>query len=42
MPYADQAPLFIKRKMRPSLLTAADIQANLEKAYHPGQELQAP
>jgi acyl-homoserine-lactone acylase len=40
--YDDQAPLFIKRKMRPSLLTAAAIQENLEKAYHPGQEMQAP
>jgi acyl-homoserine lactone acylase PvdQ len=40
--YDDQAPLFIKRKMRPSLLTAAAIQENLEKAYHPGQEMPAP
>jgi acyl-homoserine-lactone acylase len=40
--YDDQAALFIKRKMRPPLLTAAAIQENLEKTYHPGQEMQAP
>jgi acyl-homoserine-lactone acylase len=36
--YDDQAPLFVKRQMRPSLLTASAIRDNLETAYHPGEE----
>lgn len=36
--YDDQAPLFVRREMRPSLLTDAAIQRHLEVAYHPGEE----
>ena len=36
--YNDQAPLFVRRQMRPSLLSLEDINAHLEKAYHPGEE----
>jgi penicillin amidase/acyl-homoserine-lactone acylase len=34
--YADQAPLFVQRRLKPSLRTEAEIRANLERAYHPG------
>jgi len=36
--YNDQAPLFVKRQMRPSLLTASAIEKNLARAYRPGEE----
>jgi len=36
--YDDQAPLFVKRKLRKSLLTEEDIRSKLEKAYHPGEQ----
>ena len=39
--YDDQAPLFVKRKLRPSLLSPEAIEAHLERAYHPGEELEA-
>ena len=35
--YADQAPLFAEEKMKPTLLTEADIKAHLEREYRPGQ-----
>ena len=36
--YADQAPLFAKRQMKPVWMDEADIRANLEREYSPGQE----
>ncbi|MFQ5399819.1 MAG: acylase [Anaerolineae bacterium] len=36
--YADQAPLFVKRQLRPIWLDEADIRAHLERAYRPGSE----
>ena len=36
--YDDQAPLFVRRQLRPSLLTEKAIGENLERAYHPGEE----
>jgi acyl-homoserine-lactone acylase len=36
--YADQAPLFVQQKLRPSLRTEAEIRAKLEREYHPGAE----
>ena len=36
--YDDQAPLFVKRQMRPSLLTPQAIKENLARTYHPGEE----
>jgi len=37
--YADQVPLFVQRKLKPVWLDEADIQANLEREYRPGEEL---
>jgi hypothetical protein len=39
--YDDQAPLFVRRELRPSLLTPEAIGANLERAYRPGEEKRA-
>ena len=36
--YADQAPIFVQRKLTPVWFTEADILANLEEAYEPGME----
>ena len=36
--YADQAPLFIQRELKPVWLNEADIRANLEQSYRPGEE----
>jgi acyl-homoserine-lactone acylase len=36
--YADQAPLFVERKLKDVWLDEADIRAHLERAYRPGQE----
>ncbi len=36
--YADQVPLFVKRKMKDVLLEKEDILENLERAYRPGEE----
>ncbi|MEO1083343.1 MAG: acylase [Acidobacteriota bacterium] len=34
--YADQAPLFVERRLKPVWLDEADIRANLEREYSPG------
>ena len=36
--YADQAPLFAQRQLKPVWMDEADIRANLERAYRPGDE----
>jgi penicillin amidase/acyl-homoserine-lactone acylase len=36
--YDDQAPLFVRREMRKSLLTKEEIMAAARKSYHPGEE----
>lgn len=36
--YADQVPLFINRKTKPVWFDEADIRANLEREYRPGEE----
>jgi penicillin amidase/acyl-homoserine-lactone acylase len=36
--YADQARLFVKREMKPVWLDEADIRANLESEYSPGDD----
>ncbi|MCC6795810.1 MAG: acylase [Candidatus Hydrogenedentes bacterium] len=37
--YADQAPLFCKRELKPVWLDEAEIRQHLEKEYKPGEEL---
>ncbi|MDZ4861264.1 MAG: acylase [Candidatus Hydrogenedentes bacterium] len=37
--YADQAPLFCKRELKPVWLDEADIRANLQSEYKPGEEM---
>ena len=37
--YADQVPLFVARETKPVWLDEADIRANLEREYRPGEEL---
>jgi penicillin amidase/acyl-homoserine-lactone acylase len=37
--YADQSPLFARRQMKPVWLDEADIRANLESEYRPGEEM---
>lgn len=37
--YSDQAPLFVRRQMRPVLRTLEEIRADLEREYHPGEEI---
>jgi acyl-homoserine-lactone acylase len=36
--YADQAPLFVQRQLKPVWLDEADIRAHLEEEYRPGEE----
>ncbi|NJN53738.1 MAG: hypothetical protein HC804_02640 [Anaerolineae bacterium] len=36
--YADQAPLFANRQLKPVWLTEAEIRAHLEREYSPGEE----
>lgn len=38
--YADQATMFVKREMRNSWLSEADISANTSVSYHPGEEVE--
>jgi acyl-homoserine-lactone acylase len=38
--YADQAPLFVSRQLKPVWLDEADIRAHLEREYRPGEELE--
>jgi acyl-homoserine-lactone acylase len=41
--YADQAPLFVNRQLKPVWLDEGEIRAHLESEYRPGEELdQAP
>ncbi len=35
--YADQAPLFARQEMRPTLLTEEAVRANLKREYRPGE-----
>ncbi len=35
--YADQAPLFVQRRLKPVWLDEAEIRANLEREYRPGE-----
>ena len=35
--YADQAPLFAERKMKPVWLTEAEVRQHLEREYRPGE-----
>jgi penicillin amidase/acyl-homoserine-lactone acylase len=37
--FADQSPLFVDRQLKPVWLDEADIRANLEREYRPGDEL---
>ncbi len=36
--YADQAPLFVQRQLRPVWFTESEIRVNLESEYRPGEE----
>ena len=38
--YADQAPLFVKRQLKPVWMDEADIRAHLEREYRPGEEVE--
>jgi penicillin amidase/acyl-homoserine-lactone acylase len=38
--YADQAPLFVRRQLKPVWIDEAEIRANLEREYRPGGELE--
>jgi acyl-homoserine lactone acylase PvdQ len=37
--YADQVALFARRELRPVWFDEADIRANLEREYRPGDEI---
>jgi penicillin amidase/acyl-homoserine-lactone acylase len=37
--YSDQAPLFVKRQLRPVWREEADILSHLEREYRPGEEI---
>ena len=36
--FADQAPLFVKRSLKPTWRTPAELEEHTERAYHPGEE----
>ena len=40
--YADQAPLFANRELKPVWLDEAEIRDHLEREYRPGEELASP
>lgn len=40
--YADQAPLFVKRELKPVWREESEIRAHLEREYRPGDELKGP
>ena len=35
--YADQAPLFVRRELKPTWRTPAELGAHTERSYHPGE-----
>jgi acyl-homoserine-lactone acylase len=35
--FADQAPLFVRRELKPAWRTEEEIRAHLEREYHPGE-----
>ena len=35
--FADQAPLFVRRELKPAWRSLEDIRAHLEREYHPGE-----
>jgi len=37
--YSDQSRLFVNRELKPVWMDEADIRANLELEYHPGEEI---
>jgi acyl-homoserine-lactone acylase len=37
--FADQSPLFVRRELKPVWMEEADIRANLEEEYRPGEEM---
>jgi len=38
--YADQSPLFARRQLKPVWFDEAEIRANLEREYRPGEEVE--
>ena len=40
--FMDQSPLYARGEFKPSWLTLDEIRANLEAAYHPGEERRKP
>lgn len=36
--FADQAPLFVKRSLKPTWRTPEELEEHTERAYHPGEE----
>jgi acyl-homoserine-lactone acylase len=36
--YADQAPLFVAHRLKPTLRASEDLAQHTERSYHPGEE----